>query len=97
MPVMQKFISNSSVTGAIAGSSLMVRHVSRSKPVSKDDLPMTISTRVALGISAAALSLSLALAPAAFAQDAMKKDDGTMKKGRRHDEKGQHVEVITSK
>ena len=35
---------------------------------------MTISTRFALGISAAALSLSLALAPAAFAQDAMKKD-----------------------
>ena len=41
---------------------------------------MTISTRIAFGISAAALSLSLALAPAAFAQDAMKKDDGMMKK-----------------
>ena len=40
---------------------------------------MTISTRIALGISAAALSLSLALAPAAFAQDAMKKDDGMKK------------------
>ena len=36
---------------------------------------MTISTRIALGVSAAALSLSLALAPAAFAQDSMKKDD----------------------
>ena len=41
---------------------------------------MTISTRIALGASVAALSLSLALAPAAFAQDAMKKDDGMMKK-----------------
>ena len=40
---------------------------------------MTISTRIALGISAAAVSLSLALAPAAFAQDAMKKDDGMKK------------------
>ena len=35
---------------------------------------MTISTRIALGISAAALSLSLALAPAAFAQDKIGKD-----------------------
>jgi pentapeptide MXKDX repeat protein len=35
---------------------------------------MTISTRIALGISAAALSLSLALVPAAFAQDPMSRD-----------------------
>jgi pentapeptide MXKDX repeat protein len=35
---------------------------------------MTISTRIALGISTAALSLSLALAPAAFAQDPMSQD-----------------------
>jgi pentapeptide MXKDX repeat protein len=40
---------------------------------------MTISTRIALGISAGALSLSLALAPAAFAQDKMGKDDGMKK------------------
>ena len=40
---------------------------------------MTISTRIALGVSAAVLSLSVALAPAAFAQDAMKKDDGMKK------------------
>ncbi len=39
---------------------------------------MTISTRIALGVSAAALSLSLTLAPAAFAQDKMGKDDGMM-------------------
>jgi pentapeptide MXKDX repeat protein len=42
---------------------------------------MTISTRIALGVSAAALSLSLVLAPAAFAQDSMKKDDGMKKDG----------------
>ncbi|MBU6461823.1 MAG: pentapeptide MXKDX repeat protein [Bradyrhizobium sp.] len=41
---------------------------------------MTISTRIVLRVSAAALSLGLALAPAAFAQDSMKKDDGMMKK-----------------
>ncbi len=35
---------------------------------------MTISTRVALGISAAAFSLSMALAPAAFAEDPMSQD-----------------------
>ena len=40
---------------------------------------MTINTRIALGISAAAFSLSLALAPVALAQDAMKKDDGMKK------------------
>jgi pentapeptide MXKDX repeat protein len=40
---------------------------------------MTISTRIALGISAAALSLSLVLAPAAFAQDKMGADDGMKK------------------
>jgi pentapeptide MXKDX repeat protein len=42
---------------------------------------MTISTRIALGVSATALSLSLVLAPAAFAQDSMKKDDGMKKNG----------------
>ena len=35
---------------------------------------MTISTRSVLGISAAALWLGLALAPAAFAQDPMSQD-----------------------
>lgn len=40
---------------------------------------MTISTRITLGVSAAALSLSLALAPAAFAQDKMGKEDGMKK------------------
>ena len=40
---------------------------------------MTIRTRIALGVSAAALSLSLALAPAGFAQDKMGKDDGMKK------------------
>lgn len=40
---------------------------------------MTILTRIALGIPAAALSLGLALAPAAFAQDKMGKDDAMKK------------------
>jgi pentapeptide MXKDX repeat protein len=40
---------------------------------------MTIRTRIALGITAAALSFSLALAPTAFAQDKMGKDDGMKK------------------
>ena len=44
---------------------------------------MTIRNRVALGVSAAVLSLGLALAPAAFAQDKMGdkmgKDDGMKK------------------
>ena len=42
---------------------------------------MTISTRFTFGISAAALSLGLALTPVAFAQDSMKKDDGMKKDG----------------
>lgn len=41
---------------------------------------MTIRTRIVLGVSAAAVSLGLALSPAAFAQDKMGKDDGMMKK-----------------
>ena len=40
---------------------------------------MTITTRIALGVSAAVLSLSLALVPAAFAMDKMGKDDGMKK------------------
>lgn len=41
---------------------------------------MTIRTRIVLGVSAAVLSLGLALSPAAFAQDKAGKDDGMMKK-----------------
>jgi pentapeptide MXKDX repeat protein len=47
--------------------------------VSKEDQPMSIRTRITFGVSVAALSLSLALAPAAFAQDKMGKDDGMKK------------------
>src|SRR5258708_25547042 len=67
------------VTNATAAPSSTVAASVAFKP-DKDDQPMTIRTRVAPGISAAAVSLSLALAPAAFAQDKMGKDDG-MKKG----------------
>jgi pentapeptide MXKDX repeat protein len=41
---------------------------------------MTTRTRIVSGVSAAALSLTLALAPAAFAQDSMMKKDDGMKK-----------------
>src|SRR5262245_55875804 len=43
-------------------------------PQIKDDQPMTTTSRFALGVSAALVSLSLALAPAAFAQDKMSND-----------------------
>jgi pentapeptide MXKDX repeat protein len=41
--------------------------------------PMTTTTRIGLGLSTALVSLSLAFAPAAFAQDKMGKDDGMKK------------------
>ena len=40
---------------------------------------MTFRSRIALGASAAVVSLGLALSPAAFAQDKMGKDDGMKK------------------
>jgi len=45
----------------------------------KEDQPMTISTRISLGVSATFVALSIALAPAAFAQDKMGKEDGMKK------------------
>ena len=62
--------------GTVVNSSGISRFQPRFR---KDDQPMTISTRIALGVSAAALSLSLAIAPAAFAQDKMGKDEGMKK------------------
>jgi pentapeptide MXKDX repeat protein len=52
---------------------------SRNQPNPKDDHPMTITTRIGLGLSAALVSLGLAFAPAVFAQDKMGKDDGMKK------------------
>jgi pentapeptide MXKDX repeat protein len=43
------------------------------------DRPMTTTTRIGLGLSAALVSLGLAFAPAIFAQDKMGKDDGMKK------------------
>jgi pentapeptide MXKDX repeat protein len=75
-----KTFFNAAVTKVVSGSSLSTAaQVALENGIRKGIPPMTISTRIALGISAAALSLSLALAPAAFAQDAMKKDDGMKK------------------
>jgi pentapeptide MXKDX repeat protein len=48
-------------------------------PSKKDEPPMTSRSRIALGVSAAIVSLGLALSPAAFAQDKMGKDDGMKK------------------
>jgi len=47
---------------------------------------MTITTRFGLGVSAALVSLSLAVAPAAFAQDKMGKDDGMKKESMSKDD-----------
>jgi pentapeptide MXKDX repeat protein len=82
MPVTPQNFFQCRVTKAVAAASLLGRPMPPSKPVfslPKGIPSMTISTRLALGISAAALSFSLALAPVAFAQDAMKKDDGMKK------------------
>src|SRR6202035_1602225 len=49
-------------------------HMSLARPGKREDPSMTIRTRIALGISAATLAFSLALAPPAFAQDSMKLD-----------------------
>jgi pentapeptide MXKDX repeat protein len=46
---------------------------------------MTISSRIGLGVSAALVSFSLVLAPAAFAQDKMGKDDAMKKGAMSHD------------
>jgi pentapeptide MXKDX repeat protein len=47
--------------------------------LNKDDQLMTRNTHIGLGVSAALVSLSLALSPGAFAQDKMSKDDGMKK------------------
>jgi pentapeptide MXKDX repeat protein len=49
------------------------------KPSQKDDRSMTFRSRIAPGIATAVVSLGLALAPAALAQDKMGKDDGMKK------------------
>src|SRR5882724_10028884 len=75
---LEKKFSGYWVTARIVATFWIERHSSLQNG-SKGRPTMTISTRIALGISAAALSLSLALAPVAFAQDKMGKDDGMKK------------------
>jgi pentapeptide MXKDX repeat protein len=77
--------SGSTVTNDRTGASNTEAAFRRFQNLLSEELPiMTIRTRVTLGISAIALSLSLALAPAAFAQDKMAQDkmgkDDAMKK-----------------
>jgi pentapeptide MXKDX repeat protein len=72
------------VAGNKTGRAIVVGEaadVAFEKPTqTKDDHPMTtITTRIGLGLSAALVSLGLAFAPAAFAQDKMGKGDGMKK------------------
>src|SRR3984957_9324446 len=67
---------NKAGRGAVLNRSGIIRVQTASR---RDHQPMTISTRIALGVSAAVVSLTLALAPAAFAQDKMGKDDAMKK------------------
>ena len=60
-------------TNDVVGSSLPQRQMPLHRLL-EQGRPMTISTRLALGISAAALSLSLGVTSAALAQDAMIRD-----------------------
>jgi pentapeptide MXKDX repeat protein len=90
---------NKSGLGIVGGRSGRRRF---EKQLNPKDHPMTIKTCIGLGLSAVLVSLGLAFAPATFAQDkmgkddgmkkesmskdAMKKDDGMMKKdGMKHD------------
>jgi pentapeptide MXKDX repeat protein len=89
------------VTKPVAASSLGKRQTSLFENQPKDHHPMTTTTRIGLGLSAALVSLGLAFAPATFAQDkmgkgdgmkqesmskdAMKKEEGVRKDGMKHD------------
>jgi pentapeptide MXKDX repeat protein len=78
-PLQQQNFGGRCVTNPGPGSSWGERQKSLSTiDPNKDDQPMTTNTRISL-FSAAVVSLSLALAPAAFAQDKMGKDDGMKK------------------
>jgi pentapeptide MXKDX repeat protein len=80
MPVMgQNFFSPSGNKCDFGAVPTIAAHVAIGPASKKDEQSMTISTRIALGISAVAVSLSLALTPVAFAMDDMKKDDGMKK------------------
>jgi pentapeptide MXKDX repeat protein len=65
------------------GEAAMSLRETNSNP--KDDHPMTTTTRIGLGLSAALVSLGLAFAPAVFAQDKMGKDDGMKKESMSRD------------
>jgi pentapeptide MXKDX repeat protein len=69
------------VTNPVAASSFEdAADVAIEKPTKpKGRPPMTTTTRIGLGLSAALVSLGLAFAPAVFAQDKMGKDDGMKK------------------
>jgi pentapeptide MXKDX repeat protein len=66
-------------TGFITTSKLGSGVSSPSHPPFEGSITMTYRSRLVLGISAAALALNFAVAPSAFAEDKMGKDE--MKKG----------------
>jgi pentapeptide MXKDX repeat protein len=66
------------VTSNGAGASTRKRQSSRSQSTTQGMIIMTTKA-CTIGLSAALLSLSIALAPAAFAQDKMGKDDAMKK------------------
>jgi pentapeptide MXKDX repeat protein len=74
------FFASAVTTGGLRASDTKVGGIRRFQRQLSEDFPvMTIRNRVALGISAAAVAFSLALAPSAFAQDKMGKDDAMKK------------------
>jgi pentapeptide MXKDX repeat protein len=73
-PIGPKFFWIVPVTNRFARRRAGRRHQSLAKPALEGMTIMTIRTRIALVASAAALSLGVALAPAAFADETMKKD-----------------------
>jgi pentapeptide MXKDX repeat protein len=71
------YSGNESYPRAVVGKAA---DVAFTPDLNKDDQLMTrSSTHIGLGVSAALISLSLALSPVAFAQDKMGKDDGMKK------------------
>src|ERR1700722_17991667 len=70
---------NKAGRGAVLNTSGISRFSRFQTASRRDHQPMTISTHITSGESADIVSLSLALAPAAFAQDKMGKDDAMKK------------------
>src|SRR5262245_60712423 len=73
-PSRVRYRAETGVTTQRPGALGRMRQTSLGKNPRKGHQPMTFRSRIALGVSAAVVSLGLALAPAAFAQDKMSND-----------------------